>query len=95
MARGATNELPVGPIRRSRPLVRVALRDFDGDVADQPARFVEPGEETWLTGLPQVSLGLTDADRLAIARWAYPPDDWLTPGLCAGLFAPESELSPA
>jgi hypothetical protein len=58
--------------------VVVLLRDFDGDAARFPVAVSYAGAETWLRGLPALPLSLDDDERLAIARWAYPPEAWLT-----------------
>jgi hypothetical protein len=65
-------------IGRAPGRVVVLLRDFDGASARLPAAVSYAGAETWLRGLPPFSLPVDDDERLAIARWAYPPEVWLT-----------------
>src|SRR5262249_20922959 len=54
----------------------VRLRDFDEDEAVLPALVSYPAGETWLRGAPPVPLALDEQDRLAVARWLYPPESW-------------------
>jgi hypothetical protein len=56
----------------------ILLHDFDGERTRFPAVVGYSGAETWLRSLPEIALPVTDDERLAIARWAYPPDVWLT-----------------
>jgi hypothetical protein len=58
--------------------VVIPLRDFDGDEGELRAVVSYSDAETWLRGFPSLSLDLGQEDRLAIARWAYPPEAWLT-----------------
>jgi hypothetical protein len=61
--------------------VVVSLRDFEGDEAVLPALVSYTSAETWLQGATVPPLELEDDERLALARWAYPPESWLTPEL--------------
>jgi hypothetical protein len=58
--------------------VIVTLRDFDEDAADMHTVVSYGNAEAWLRGAPAPALELDAEDRFAIARWAYPPDSWLT-----------------
>jgi hypothetical protein len=59
-------------------VVFVALRDFDGDEGEMPAVVGYRGIEGWVAGLPALPLELSVAERVALARWGYAPESWLT-----------------
>jgi hypothetical protein len=80
--------LKLGPRVPAETRVFISMRDFEGDEAVFPAA-VFPGDvgEDWLTGLPPVEMQLPLDEALAIARWAYPPEDWLEPEFRDSLLA--------
>src|SRR5262249_2825153 len=57
--------------------VIVSLRDFDAGQTEFPVLVSYSGAETWLRGAPELPLALPPEDRLAVARWLYPPGSWL------------------
>jgi hypothetical protein len=83
LARGERLVMPVWQGNRfnERTRIFVALRDFDGESAELPALVSHSAAESWLTWLPPLELEVPLEERLAIARWAYPPESWLTPEL--------------
>jgi hypothetical protein len=66
--------------------VIVRLHDFDGDHKVLPSLASTNRVETWLHGVTEPALRLSDEDRLAIARWAWPIDAWMTTELMEKLF---------
>jgi hypothetical protein len=66
--------------RRDRRTIVVRLRDFDGDCAVLPVKASGPAEP-WLVRFPGLDMALSGDDWLALARWAYPLDTWMTTDL--------------
>jgi hypothetical protein len=81
LARQEMMTLALGTYHWQGRRVVVALRDFEGDETDLPAVLSEPPREDWLTGLPRLEMDLPGQERLAVARWAYVPDSWLSTDL--------------
>jgi hypothetical protein len=57
--------------------VVVPLRPFDEDAADLPAVAGYGNAEPWLGGVTAPLPEPDEADKLAVARWAYAPESWL------------------
>jgi hypothetical protein len=55
----------------------VALHDFDGDEAELPVLTCWAHGERWLQGLPALTVELGAEDVIALAAWAYLPEDWI------------------
>jgi hypothetical protein len=66
--------------------VLLRLRDFEGEAAELPVCVTTNRSETWLVNIPSPAVELTAPDRLALARWGTPPDDWVTPDIVEKLF---------
>jgi hypothetical protein len=75
-----------GPHRGRSGAILVQLREFDGDSIELPVKVTPSHEETWLSRIPAPLMTLTDDDRLALARWAYPLPNWTTTDLTERLF---------
>jgi hypothetical protein len=71
--------------RDARKLV-VRLRDFDGDRAEMRVIAGTAHAEPWLVQFPTLSMRFGVDDRLAIARWAYPLNTWMTDDFVEKLF---------
>jgi hypothetical protein len=65
--------------------ILVRLQDFEGDAVALKAQVTPAQAEPWLSRIPPPPLTLTAEDRLALARWAYPLTEWLTPELTENL----------
>jgi hypothetical protein len=55
----------------------VELHDFDGDETELPVLACYHRGEKWLRGVPPLHLELSEEDVIALAAWAYLPEDWL------------------
>jgi hypothetical protein len=66
---------------RDRRCLVVRLRDFDGDEAELPVVTGNKHAEPWLVKFPTLAMHLSNDDRLGIARWAYPLNDWMNSDL--------------
>jgi hypothetical protein len=58
--------------------VVIGLRDFECDEAELPVVVSYADSEPWLRGAPALPLGLDLDERVAIARWLYPVEPWVT-----------------
>jgi hypothetical protein len=88
LARGEMLRLKLGPRYGVEAHLFVQLRDFDGDEGSFAAAVFPGEDEDWLTGLPPVEMTLPLDEALEVARWAYPPEPWLVPGLRERLLCP-------
>jgi hypothetical protein len=61
----------------ARGRVVVPLRAFDEDTVELPAVAGYGNAESWLGGVTATLPEPDEADRHAIARWAYAPESWL------------------
>jgi hypothetical protein len=59
----------------------VRLRDFEGDCAEMKVLAGQPQAEAWLVRFPTLNMCFGSADHLAIARWAYPLNNWMNDDL--------------
>jgi hypothetical protein len=65
--------------------VAIWLRDFDGQQIDLLAKASVNQAEPWLIGCPTLGMDLTPDDHLALARWAYPLNEWMSEDLLENL----------
>jgi hypothetical protein len=80
LARNEVLCLKLGPRSPEEARLFIQLRDFDGDFTGFPAAtFPRDQGEHWLTGLPPLTMPIEISDAVSVARWAYPPDEWLIP----------------
>jgi hypothetical protein len=75
-----------GPYPGRSGAVLVRLREFEGEAIEFPVKVTPSNNEAWLSRIPGPPMTLTDDDRLALARWAHPLANWITPGLTERLF---------